>query len=132
MPSEPVSVDAHGPDVPPDWASLRSPENYLGHERTANFTSPGGAALSRRRAYSAPVCLKLNHCALSGEWTMEKKAAVLNAPSGRIACGFHARNLHLVMGPSTRGQSVRFRALLDGKAAGWGAEPTSTGGGSAG
>jgi len=49
---------------------------------------------------------------------MEKEAAVLGAPSGRIACGFRARDLHLVMGPSARGQSVRFRALLDGKAPG--------------
>src|SRR5439155_761274 len=35
--------------------------------------------------------------------------------SGRIAYRFHARDLHLVMGPSARGASVRFRVLIDGQ-----------------
>jgi len=113
-----VSVDARGLEVAADWDSLKSPENYLGHERTANFASPGGAARGKRRTYAAPARLKLNHWAVSGDWTVEKEAAVLNAPGGRIAYAFHARDLHLVMGPSARGQSVRFRALLDGKAPG--------------
>jgi len=46
---------------------------------------------------------------------MEKQAIVLNKASGRIAYRFHARDLHLVMGPATRGTSVRFRVLIDGK-----------------
>jgi len=116
----PVSVDARGPEVAADWDSLKSSENYLGHERTANFASPGGAVRGERRAYAAPARLNLNHWALSGDWTVESEAAVLNAPSGRIACGFHARDLHLVMGPSARGQAVRFRVLIDGKAPGSG------------
>jgi hypothetical protein len=37
-----VSVDAHGLKALADWVSLRSPENYTGYERTANFGSPGG------------------------------------------------------------------------------------------
>jgi hypothetical protein len=28
---------------------------------------------------------------------------------------FHARDLHLVMGPAARGTSVRFRVLIDGQ-----------------
>ena len=39
---EPVSVNARGHDAAPDWANLRSPENYVGFERTENFASPGG------------------------------------------------------------------------------------------
>ena len=35
--------------------------------------------------------------------------------NGRVVYRFHARDLHLVMGPSTRGSSVRFRVLLDGR-----------------
>ena len=38
-----VSVDANGIEAPADWDNLRSPENYLGSARTANFASPGGA-----------------------------------------------------------------------------------------
>jgi hypothetical protein len=40
---------------------------------------------------------------------------VLNKAGGRIAYGFHARDLHLVMGPPGRGTSVRFRVTLDGQ-----------------
>jgi hypothetical protein len=38
-----VSVDARGVEAPADWATLQSPENYTGYERTENFASPGGA-----------------------------------------------------------------------------------------
>ena len=40
-----TSVDARGVEAAADWASLRSPENYLGDERTQNFVSPNGSIL---------------------------------------------------------------------------------------
>ena len=49
-------------------------------------------------------------------WTVGKQSIVLNQANGRIAYCFHARDLHLVMGPAVRGTSVRFRVLLDGQA----------------
>jgi thiol-disulfide isomerase/thioredoxin len=110
-----VSVDARGAEVAADWGSLKSPENYVGYERTEHFASPGGAVLDKRRLYAAPTRLKLNQWALSGEWTMGKEATVLNKGNGRIVYRFHARDLHLVMGPSARGASVRFRVLIDGQ-----------------
>ena len=115
LPEKPVSVDPRGLEVAADWDRLRSPENYLRHARTDNFASPGGAAPGQRHAYVIPARLKLNHWALAGDWTVESEAAVLNSPGGRIACAFHARDLHLVMGPSAGGRSVRFRVLIDGK-----------------
>jgi hypothetical protein len=42
-------------------------------------------------------------------------AVALNRAGGRIAYNFRARDLHLVMGPSARGASVRFRVTLDGR-----------------
>jgi hypothetical protein len=42
----------------------------------------------------------------------------LNAAGGRIAYRFHARDLHLVMGPAVRGGSIRFRVLIDGQSPG--------------
>ena len=110
-----VSVDARGAEAAADWDSLKSPENYLGYERTENFASPGGAILGKRRVYVAPARLRVNQWTLSGDWTMEKHAAVLNKANGRIAYRFHARDLHLVMGPTARGTSVRFRVLIDGR-----------------
>jgi hypothetical protein len=40
---------------------------------------------------------------------------VSSKPNGRIAYRFHARDLHLVMGPAAPGTAVRFRVLIDGK-----------------
>jgi thiol-disulfide isomerase/thioredoxin len=113
-----VSVDARGAEAAADWGSLKTPENYLGYERTENFASPGGAVLDTRRVYATPERLRLNHWALSGDWTVEKQATVLNKANGRIAYRFHARDLHLVMGPAVRGTSVRFRVLIDGQVPG--------------
>jgi len=92
---------------------LKSPENYVGYERTENFASPGGAVLGKPRVYAAPARLRLNQWALVGDWTVGKQATSLNKANGRIAYRFHARDLHLVMGPAARGTSVRFRVLID-------------------
>jgi hypothetical protein len=46
---------------------------------------------------------------------MNRQAAALNKPNGRVAYRFHARDLHLVMGPPQPGTSVRFRVLIDGQ-----------------
>ena len=110
-----VSVDPRGLEVPADWASLRSQENYTGYERTEGFASPGGAVADRPHTYTVPAQLGLNQWALSGDWTMEEQATTLNMANGGIACRFHARDLHLVMGPAAAGNSVRFRVLIDGQ-----------------
>jgi len=109
-----VSVDAQGAEAAADWGDLRSPENYVGDARTENFASPGGAVLDQPRVYAAPARFSLNHWALAGDWTVEREATVLNKANGRIVYRFHARDLHLVMGPAARGTSVRFRVLIDG------------------
>jgi thiol-disulfide isomerase/thioredoxin len=110
-----VSPDARGVEAPADWATLRSPENYTGYERTENFASPGGALPGEPQLYTAPAELRLNHWALSGDWTMGEQATTANTAGGQIAYRFHARDLHLVMGPAAAGTSVRFRVLLDGQ-----------------
>jgi thiol-disulfide isomerase/thioredoxin len=110
-----VSVDARDAEAPADWAALRSAENYTGYERTENFASPGGAVPGKRHAYEAPAQLRLNHWALSGDWTVEEQAVTLNQAGGQIAYRFHARDLHLVMGPTAAGTPVRFRVLIDGQ-----------------
>jgi thiol-disulfide isomerase/thioredoxin len=112
---EPVSVDGRGLEAAADWRSLKSPENYVGYDRTQNFASPGGAVLDNPRVYMFPARLRLNEWALSGGWTVKKEAAVLNEPNGRIAYRFHGRDLHLVMGPAVPGISVRFRVRIDGQ-----------------
>jgi Thioredoxin like C-terminal domain len=52
---------------------------------------------------------------LAGDWTIGRQATVLNKPPGQILYRFHARDVHLVMGPSRPGTSVRFRVSVDGR-----------------
>jgi hypothetical protein len=113
-----VAVDPGGVEVAADWDSLRSPENYLGSERTDNFVSPNGSILDTSYAYAAPTRLRLNQWALSGDWTVGREAIALNAAGGRILYRFQARDLHLVIAPNPPGSPVRFRVHLDGQAPG--------------
>jgi thiol-disulfide isomerase/thioredoxin len=110
-----ASVDARGIEAAADWRTLKSGENYVGFERTLGFASPGGAASGRRRVYAAPTRLQLNQWALSGDWTVAANATALHTSGGRIAYRFHARDVHLVMGPPAGGAPVRFRVLIDGQ-----------------
>jgi len=110
-----VSVDAEGLEVQADWANLESSETYLGYEQAQNFASPGDAGFDEPRTYVVPDPLGLNRWALSGNWTVERGASVLNDADGGIAFRFHSRDVHLVMGPRSRGTSVPFRVLVDGE-----------------
>jgi thiol-disulfide isomerase/thioredoxin len=110
-----VTVDARGVEAAPDWDDARSPETYVGSERRENFASTGASRFSERNNYARPPLLNLNQWALVGDWTVGKQSAVLNKAPGRIAYHFHARDLHLVMGPATKGASVRYRVTIDGK-----------------
>jgi len=111
----PVSVDGRGLEAAADWRNLRSGENYVGYARTQNFASPGGALRDKPRMYALPARLRLNDWALAGDWTLTNEFVTLNKPNGSIAYRFHARDLHLVMGPSAPGTPVRFRVRIDGQ-----------------
>ena len=63
----------------------------------------------------APESLRLNHWALAGEWTVGRRAALCDAADASIVFRFHARDVHLVMGPRARDTSVPFRVLVDGE-----------------
>lgn len=115
LPSELVAPRGEGVQAAPGPTRALSGETYLGHEQTHNFASPGGIASDRAKAYQAAASLQMNQWALTGEWTVERERAVANRAQGRIAYRFHARDLHLVLGPPADGKPVRFRVLLDGK-----------------
>ena len=110
-----AKVEGVGIEAAPDWADLISPESYVGFDQAENFASPGGEAWDKRHAYVCPSTLKLNHWALSGDWTTKNQFALLNSPNGRIAYRFHARDLHLIMGPSAPDTIARFRVTIDGQ-----------------
>jgi hypothetical protein len=90
-----VAVNGTGVEAAADWANLRSGETYLGMRWSES-------ASTQRWPFS-------------GAWTVGRQAARLSKPSGRISHRFHARDLHLVMGPSRPGSQIRFRVTLDGQ-----------------
>ncbi|MBC7935758.1 MAG: redoxin domain-containing protein [Rhizobacter sp.] len=111
------AAQGQGIEVAADWANLKSPENYLGYERTLNFRS-GSVKRNILKTYAAPKSLQLNQWALSGDWTMKPKLIELNKKVGRIVYRFHSRDLNMVMGPGIAGNVVRFRILIDGELTG--------------
>jgi hypothetical protein len=61
---------------------------------------------------------RLNEWGLSGDWTIGNEQARLNEQDGVIVYQFHARDLHLVLGPAADGRPARFRVTIDGAAPG--------------
>jgi len=113
--NELVSVTPDGFEAQADWTNLRSPETYLGYAQAQSLDSAGGVAYDEPHSYVAPESLQLNTWALAGNWTIEERASVLNEAGGRIAFGFHSRDVHLVL-RSRAGTVVPFRVLVDGEA----------------
>ncbi|TGN95774.1 cytochrome c biogenesis protein DipZ [Burkholderia sp. USMB20] len=113
-----AGAPAKGALAAADSADVRSPETYVGYARADDFTSPGGVVRDAAHRYDAPAHPDLNDWGLAGTWQVGAERATLAAPSGRIVYRFHARDLHLVLGPGANGRPVRFRVTLDGAAPG--------------
>ena len=110
-----VTLEPDGVEAAADWASLGSPETYVGYGRGVGFASPGGFAPDQRHGYSAPGDLRRNQWSLAGDWRVGVEPAVLDRPGGSITFQFHARDLHLVMGPPPGSPPVRFTVRIDGE-----------------
>lgn len=110
-----VKVDAQGAEVAADWKSLATPETYTGYANGERFASAGGKVRDRGQTYTRPEQLEPNTWALAGDWTMTREFSVTNKANGKVTFRFHARDVHLVMGPATRGSSLRYRVTIDGQ-----------------
>ncbi len=109
-----VAVNAAGVQAAPDMGDVRSPETYVGADRAQNFVSPGGAVPGTAHGYE-PGAPALNQWGLSGRWTVGGENAVLDNGDGGIVYRFHARDLHLVLGPAAGDKPVRFEVTIDGR-----------------
>ncbi|HUA25547.1 MAG TPA: cytochrome c biogenesis protein DipZ [Steroidobacteraceae bacterium] len=107
-------MPAQGAQAAADDGDLDSPETYIGYERATNFSSPGGAMQDAAADYRLPAALSLNDWGLAGDWRVESQYASLQRPAGRIVFRFHARDLHLVLGPGADGKPVHFVVRIDG------------------
>jgi len=113
-----VTADAQGVQKAADDAEVGSPETYLGYERAENFASTGNEVANKPQSYIAPTHPALNQWGLGGKWTAQSERVTLENTPGHIVYRFHARDLHLVLGPGPDGKPVRFKVSIDGAAPG--------------
>lgn len=113
-----ADVQANGVQQAADMRDVASPETYVGYERADHFASPGGAVRDQASDYRAPSMPSLNQWGLAGGWRVGPEQATATETGARIVYRFHARDLHLVLGPDTNGKPVRFRVTIDGNAPG--------------
>jgi cytochrome c biogenesis protein CcdA/thiol-disulfide isomerase/thioredoxin len=112
------NVTGTGAEAPSDSKNVGSPETYVGYKRAGNFASAEPIAKDSRKTYSPQPRLSLNQWALGGSWKVGDESAVLESVPGKIVFRFHARDLHLVLGPTKNGKPIRFTVKLDGTAPG--------------
>ncbi|VVN91132.1 cytochrome c biogenesis protein DipZ [Pseudomonas fluorescens] len=110
-----IDAKAQGVQLAADMSEIRSPETYLGYQRLEHFVPAASLARDRVTAYSPPTNPALNEWGLEGQWKVGAEQATLAAPAGKIVYRFHARDLHLVLGPGADGKPVRFKVTLDGQ-----------------
>jgi cytochrome c biogenesis protein CcdA/thiol-disulfide isomerase/thioredoxin len=113
-----VDVKAAGAEAAADSNDVQSPETYVGYARGQNFAGPGDIAADMAQKYSLPTRLNLNQWGLEGKWEVSDEHAALASVPGAIVFRFHARDLHLVLGPGADGKPLRFRVTIDGAAPG--------------
>jgi cytochrome c biogenesis protein CcdA/thiol-disulfide isomerase/thioredoxin len=109
-----INVTASGAEAAADNKNVGSPETYVGYKRAGNFASAEPVVKDSRKTYSPQPRLSLNQWALGGSWKVGEESAVLESLPGKIVFRFHARDLHLVLGPTKNGKPIRFTVKLDG------------------
>ncbi|KRB55330.1 cytochrome C biogenesis protein [Rhizobium sp. Root708] len=112
-----VDVKATGAEASSNENDVQSPETYFGWQRSQNFVDANGTVNGAPHVYTAAEP-RLNEWGLTGKWTAGAENADLNDKDGSVYFRFHARDLHLVLGPGADGKPVRFRVTVDGQAPG--------------
>jgi cytochrome c biogenesis protein CcdA/thiol-disulfide isomerase/thioredoxin len=113
--ADPKAQGVQAAATPDDPA--RSPETYVGYGRGSNFAA-GPVHENQPANYETPFPLQPNQWGFSGRWTIGEEKSSLDAAGGKITFRFHARDLHLVLGPGSDGKLVRFKVTLDGQTPG--------------
>jgi cytochrome c biogenesis protein CcdA/thiol-disulfide isomerase/thioredoxin len=113
-----IEAKADGVQMAPDSSEVQSPETYVGYQRAEHFVPQTALVPDKVATYNPPAQLALNDWSLSGQWHVGSERATASATDSRIVYRFHARDLHLVLGPGADGKPVRFKVLIDGKTPG--------------
>ena len=98
----------------PSSMDVESPETYAGYLRTENFGSLEEILPDEVETYTPPPSPSLNEWGLDGSWKVGGESAMLQESHGRILFRFHARDLHMVLGPTEHNKPIRYTVRLDG------------------
>jgi cytochrome c biogenesis protein CcdA/thiol-disulfide isomerase/thioredoxin len=109
-----VQIHAVGVLAAPDLNDVQSPETYVGYARGQHFASPEAVKQDSPETYTTPSRLQVDQWGLVGNWNVGGEKDRLVSVPGKVVFRFHARDLHLVLGPGAGGKPIRFRVLLDG------------------
>jgi len=112
-----VRITSAGAEAPPS-EDVQSPETYAGYKRAENFASPEQMARDSGKTYNLPARPALNEWGFGGRWKAGPESGTLESAPGKITFRFHARDLHMVLGPAKNGTPVRFKVKLNGSAPG--------------
>lgn len=115
---KPVQVEATGSQAPADSKKIASPETYLGYDRAQNLNVSPSLRIDTETVYTVAKKLALNEWGFTGAWIVGPQEATVTKAAGKITYRFHARDLHLVLGPQQPGKTIHFKVTLDGKAPG--------------
>ena len=110
-----ADVKTAGVQAAADFGDALSPETYLGYAKAQRFSAMKPMAHDSAQTYAAPPALGVNKWTLSGNWRVGSEMATSAAPGAKVIYRFHARDLHLVLGPAPDGKPVRFRIRIDGR-----------------
>ena len=110
-----VAKPGSGVQAAADFENALSPETYVGYGRASDkFASPGGQKHDLAATYTVPKAYGPDGWAMGGGWKVGKEEGTA-AANALIQFRFHARDLHMVLGPSADGKPIRFRITMDGK-----------------
>jgi hypothetical protein len=103
-----VNPEAQGSAAAADYDDIHSPETYIGYSR---FVGPDDKRPVRG---GAPRRVAAQRLGFQGAMDRRPEVAVLDKAPGGLVYRFHARDLHLVLGPKADGTAVRLRVTVDG------------------
>lgn len=106
---------AQGIEIEGDAHNTRSPETYVGLARGEGLASPELPEFEVATDFTVPPRLHTNQWAFDGNWTVGREEAVNSSAGARIVYRFHARDLNLILAPTTTAP-VRFRVRLGDEA----------------
>jgi cytochrome c biogenesis protein CcdA/thiol-disulfide isomerase/thioredoxin len=115
IPTGYVRVRADGVEAPSFGQALGSPETYIGYSRAVNQISLPPVKPDQEAVYASPASIELNQWSLAGRWKVQAENATLVHAPGKITFRFHARDLHLVLGPGALAKPISFIVRLDGQ-----------------